>query len=870
MVSGPVDAAAASAERACALSDFNNDENTYYTSFACDDMKRAKSKSDATSAELYNIPTAFLSSSSSTDVLGLMHERTGHQNKRSLIECVKSRLVTGLQIEDKHIRKFKQDDRHLCDICARSKLTRTIFKKLHTVRGQALGDYISVDIAVFVNCPSREGYKYVACFTDHATKFSWVYPMRTRDEFIEKLRHLIDVELHSHGAKMKHYHADGGAELISKLVLTLLKREGSRYTWNPADTPELNATSERRFRTLGERCLSMLLRAGLPVDFWWDAYETSNYLTVRLPTKTAHGYMTPFEGVYGEVPDLSHLRIWGCKAYLKVPKNYQRKDWRDKSFAGYFVGYSEPGEMGYRLYIPDLRDTVVGVNVTFNEVVPSYAEEYYNELDKMKFEVAPDESTAESFSHLVGEKYFDDDTLLEFVTTRVVEYMTHIVAFRAPVLADEKIGREEKSPIHVADVVRMMNASSGLGSKSNRRDDLATELSARLGVKSVQGTLPVESSSRPGVGYGRRDEPVTVGVKTAEPKALAPRNGQARVVESSARSKRVRFDLREFGDGPNSQSEMAEADVRSHEGHRSSDERRHENRSVGRPSDAATIPSRTVMRYQEGNSPRPSTGRHVSLNSRLSPERTEAAPANIGRTSASSDEGTDVFVSHKWGRAPETDKPIDDNLDKRVRTKRALVNITSLGNSYAASDGDDDDNEEPDLATESDHEAAPESYNEAARDERWVQSMKDEIKALRNRGVWRVIPTPKGVRLIKSKYVYRVKKDWTGKVVKRKSRLVVQGFSQREGIDYDETFAPVAKVTTFRLMLALAKVLELEIHQLDVDSAFLYADLDEDVYVKPPPGMDVKQGYCLKLLKSLYGLKQAPRNWNKNIVDYIK
>ena len=177
---------------------------------------------------------------------------------------------------------------------------------------------------------------------------------------------------------------------------------------------------------------------------------------------------------------------------------------------------------------------------------------------------------------------------------------------------------------------------------------------------------------------------------------------------------------------------------------------------------------------------------------------------------------------------------------------------------------DDDDGdpagEEPDLATETDQETAPESFNEAARDERWVQSMKDEIKALKNRGVWRVVPTPQGVRLIKSKYVYRVKKDWTGKVIKRKSRLVVQGFSQREGVDYDETFAPVAKVTTFRLMLALSKVLNLEIHQLDVDSAFLYADLDEDVYVKPPPGMDVKSGYCLKLLKSLYGLKQAPRN----------
>ena len=71
-------------------------------------------------------------------------------------------------------------------------------------------------------------------------------------------------------------------------------------------------------------------------------------------------------------------------------------------------------------------------------------------------------------------------------------------------------------------------------------------------------------------------------------------------------------------------------------------------------------------------------------------------------------------------------------------------------------------------------------------------------------------------------------------------------------------------------MLALTKAYNLHLHQLDVDSAFPYADLDEDVYMTPPPGMDISEGYCLKLLKSLYGLKQAPRNWNKNIVKQIK
>ena len=115
-----------------------------------------------------------------------------------------------------------------------------------------------------------------------------------------------------------------------------------------------------------------------------------------------------------------------------------------------------------------------------------------------------------------------------------------------------------------------------------------------------------------------------------------------------------------------------------------------------------------------------------------------------------------------------------------------------------------------------------------------------------------MVQTPHGARLIKSKYVYKLKKDWLGKVTKRKSRLVVQGFLQREGVDYGETYAPVAKAATFRLMLALTKAKKLHLHQLDVDSAFPYADLEEDVFMTPPPGMEVDEGFCLKLLKSLY------------------
>jgi hypothetical protein len=110
-----------------------------------------------------------------------------------------------------------------------------------------------------------------------------------------------------------------------------------------------------------------------------------------------------------------------------------------------------------------------------------------------------------------------------------------------------------------------------------------------------------------------------------------------------------------------------------------------------------------------------------------------------------------------------------------------------------------------------------------------------------------------------------------GKVDRRKSRLVVLGCGQREGIDYHETFGPVAKANTIRILLALALANSCYLLQIDVDTAFLYAPLEEEIYMKPPVGMTgIPEGYCLKLKKSLYGLKQAPTNFNQHIDEFIR
>lgn len=109
-----------------------------------------------------------------------------------------------------------------------------------------------------------------------------------------------------------------------------------------------------------------------------------------------------------------------------------------------------------------------------------------------------------------------------------------------------------------------------------------------------------------------------------------------------------------------------------------------------------------------------------------------------------------------------------------------------------------------------------------------------------------------------------------GKIERYKGRLVARGYKQREGIDYTETFAPVEGINSLRLLLAISAAHASSVVQFDVSSAFLYGEIDEDVYLEPPEGVTVRNGQCLKLKKALYGLKQAPKRWNSKFDEVVK
>lgn len=167
----------------------------------------------------------------------------------------------------------------------------------------------------------------------------------------------------------------------------------------------------------------------------------------------------------------------------------------------------------------------------------------------------------------------------------------------------------------------------------------------------------------------------------------------------------------------------------------------------------------------------------------------------------------------------------------------------------------------------------PQSYKETLQDEnssKWELAMKDEMDSLLGNQTWELTELPPGKKALHNKWVYRVKTEHDGSK-RYKARLVVKGFQQKHGIDYSEIFSPVVKITTIRLVLSMVATEDLFLEQLDVKTAFLHGDLEEDIYMHQPEGFVVqgKEGSVCRLKKSLYGLKQAPRQWYKKFDSFM-
>lgn len=148
--------------------------------------------------------------------------------------------------------------------------------------------------------------------------------------------------------------------------------------------------------------------------------------------------------------------------------------------------------------------------------------------------------------------------------------------------------------------------------------------------------------------------------------------------------------------------------------------------------------------------------------------------------------------------------------------------------------------------------------------------MNEEYESLIENKTWTLVERTPDLKVIDNRWVFKLKRNAKGEIDRYKARLVARGFSQEYGIDYEETFSPVARFTSIRCILAMAAVQNMALKQFDIKTAFLYGDLAENVYMQQPKGYDDGSERVCKLLKSLYGLKQASRCWNRKFTSFIQ
>ncbi|GJW43157.1 putative ribonuclease H-like domain-containing protein [Tanacetum coccineum] len=265
----------------------------------------------------------------------------------------------------------------------------------------------------------------------------------------------------------------------------------------------------------------------------------------------------------------------------------------------------------------------------------------------------------------------------------------------------------------------------------------------------------------------------------------------------------------------------------------------------------STIEERTLLTSQQLNTARPEVNTGSRTVSTVVPEVNTATPEDlVGPSSTSEDtqvgdqeiELGNISPSYAVPTTPHTrvhkDHPIDHvigDVQSSVQTRRMTTSYSELGFLGAIYEG----KTHQDLYT----------------------SMQEELLQFKLQKVWVLVDLPKGHRAIGTKWVYRNKKDERGIVIRNKARLVAQGHTQEEGIDYDEVFAPVARIEAIRIFLAYASYMGFTVYQMDVKSAFLYGQIEEEVYVCQPPGFEDPDhpDKVYKVVKALYGLHQAPR-----------
>ncbi|OXB40707.1 hypothetical protein B1J91_Tkp57 [Nakaseomyces glabratus] len=767
----------------------------------------------------------------------IFHARLGHPNYQ----------VYNVLAKTYNLPKITKDQWTQCPTCNLGKgINHT--GSLSKIQYKHPLQLVQIDLCGYFSYPNPSNYKFFLTICDAYTRMYFVFPIQHKWEATEAIINWINESetffTSKGGYKVTTIRSDNGTEFQTAPLLRFLKQRGISHQLTVPHNSFQNGGVERAHRTLEERTRCLLLGGHVPVSYWPEALLTAAYLLNRTPVQS-RDYMVPLNKWHNDDQDhvnINQMHIFGCSAYATVPSSDRGGKFNATSIRGVFLGF-DPQRKAYRILDLHSRNVFTSNQVKFDE------------------------------------NHFPFEQLLDTKTTPMKPYSTTSlkgVSTVVPPASSLSSNLETKQ-----DILNRTNSASDDNSVTMPDTPSKDDSPVTLQTDDTPPTNPTANHPSP---VHKSEALVVNDTPTIQPpanttspvhksEALAVPDSHLLTTSAATTSGDVTNPKRMVPNSPSKDSSQQSV---------SYDDLQHAHITKSRKIELSPLPKPTVLpqRVQTINDetitqidgqPIPSSilkkakahidNHTVSHSDPLSVGRTPIPhPDAIANLREKYKHIPDRFLHYIFESSLSTseDESTEQSSDPElVKTTTSSINDKNISTAFIAL--------EHAFASQATASHIPRTVQEAklcSQSKEWIAACLQELDSFKRLNVYTLVELPPGRRALGVRWVFTLKDSGL-----KKARLVAQGFRQKEGIDYQETFAPVIRYDSVRIFLSVSAHLNLRVHQMDVNTAFLNSRMTDTVYVKQPPGfLDPLQPNAVwKLSGGMYGLKQSPLLWNNHI-----
>ena len=799
--------------------------------------------------------------------LRLMHQRLNHMSEDLIVKMSKLGALDVNVIGKKTV----------CDVCRTAKAHRSSVPK----RRELLDDQLKPFQRVWTDLKGKVtkdiwGNQYIITFTCEATRWTWVGFMKLKSEAKDQYSKFLKwVKLE--GYKVEKLNSDSGGEYTAsenaKVISDFQKLSeewGVKQSFTCAHTPEQNGVSERLNRTLVEAGRSLLIQAGAGAELWSLAVAHAVFIKNRMWHKrhqiAENMGASPYQALYGATPRTTNLRVWGCDAW-KLDHGHRSSSWTRKASKQIFVGLSAKRK-GWVLLDPKTRKLSTSFHVTFDEDMAA-RRCALRDFDLRQTKKAGPGATADEEREAKLERSLYDETpdlkyedrTLDFERDEDQQHRGELDEH------DDRVGAAEQQESEGSD----SGAEKAYWPDQVQAPEASSTTLARTrtneGERTTTSSTRTRSSSVPLRRADHRQPASPLQLPTRRAAIGAPQELEEEDMLFLRKALEINLPL--VFQQRNPKAERTKSRMR-YEGYKKAKTLREAKKLKASWEDLVWDYSRGWIDFSVAASS------NAVLNEIIMDDYLRVI-----------NDSPSAYVNQD-GHPTTSDKFSGMCFEESVQQDYAMIGMEVIESlSYRA-------RRILDMAiggqtlTEFAHCCAariviptPLTVSEAMASEhkvQWEKAMQDEIDTLNRFHCFNEVPRADALRhgrLVKSKWVFKIKTESDGSLQRFKARLVAKGFTQQYGVDYDETYSPVFGYSSLRSILAKAANEDLQLTNWDLASSFIQQELDTDkMYMEPPAGYDkyLPDGRpaALHCLKSIYGLKQSSRLLHERLSKYLK